>query len=579
MPTATDAAALQLVLTDLSTEAIADLVALWRKYSDEPEFAALLHAAFPEIINPYAHAGALVTAQWYTEQAPELAYTATPLGDLPPERLTGSLGWALNAPGQATPLERIAGSAQRMIYDASRQTVVHNTAAEYGDLGTDTTVSFDSAPGTRWARYASATACSFCRMLATRHAVYRSAESAQGVVGRSIEITDTDRRQIAAGQATRDDALERRATYSNARAAKKAGKTVGATKTGRLRGTQDYGSKYHDHCRCIAVPVRPGTRYEPPDYVDQWEDDYIAATRAVSAAGEDTGGKVELNAILREMDAIDRDRSAGVAAPPIEMVDIEVYGRDGSPKTMRVPADSPAARAHAKHRSVQGAQQEAKPSGSGGPGGPGGPKGPGGNRPGGSGGGPRDPDPKKEVNHSLAGLSEAEIRKRTRGVTLPVIDPTAPPKGMAIYGDSTLDLSNAIEHSAYGLNTQSVGKAKKPKQTGHIWGIPAPNRTWFGKGETPQDIADILGQVLDSPDYYMPVVTGGNDRRQVIKEIAGVQYEAMWFPDDNGALVFSSVFPRGGRRTYRYTANPDALTAAPALTPKQLAALGFVPVQ
>ncbi|TXH24933.1 MAG: hypothetical protein E6R06_10885 [Mycobacterium sp.] len=343
MPTAADALALQLVLSDLSTEVIADLVALWRKYSDDPEFAALLLAAFPEIIGPYTQAGALVSAQWYTEQAPDLPYVATPHVDLPAERLSGSVSWALYAPGTATPLERLSGSVKRMIYDASRQTVLHNLQTEYGDPPGG---SFDDEPGTRWARYASANACSFCRLMATRGAVYRSKASAERVVGRSIDITNADRRQIAAGYMTRDEALARRATYSSARGARKAGRSVGDRKTGRLRGTRGYGGKYHDHCRCIAVPVRPGTSYEPPDYVEKWEDDYIAATRTVSASGADTGGKSELNAILREMDAIDSRRREGQPADPIEMVDIEVHGRDGAPKSMRVPADSPAARAY-----------------------------------------------------------------------------------------------------------------------------------------------------------------------------------------------------------------------------------------
>lgn len=291
MPTAADAATLQLILADLSTEAIADLVALWRKYSDDPEFATLLLAAFPEIIGPYTQAGGLISAQWYSELAPELAYTAEPFVDLPDERLNGSVNWALYAPvemrvpedfvpqepvavkvapSSELVLSRLSGSVKRMIYDSSRQTVLHNLSTEYGDPPGG---SFDDEPGTRWARYASANACSFCRMLATRAAVYRSRESAVSVVGRSIDITTADRRHIAAGQTTRDEALARRASYSNARAARKSGKSVGDRKTGRLRGTSGYGSKYHDHCRCIAVPVRPGTYYEPPDYVNQWEDD------------------------------------------------------------------------------------------------------------------------------------------------------------------------------------------------------------------------------------------------------------------------------------------------------------------
>ena len=307
MPTATDAAALQLILADLSTEAIADLVALWRKYSDDPDFAALLLAVFPEIIGPYTQAGGLVSAQWYTELAPDLSYAAEPFVDLPDDRLTGSVKWALYAPGSATPLERLSGSVKRMVYDSSRQTVLHNLSTEYGDPPGR---SFDDDPGTRWARYASANACSFCKMLATRATVYRSRESAISVVGRSVDITNADRRQIAAGYMTRDEALDRRANYSNARAARKAGKSVGDRKARRLRGNSGYGNKYHDHCRCIAVPVRPGTSYQPPDYVHQWEDDYVAATRAVSESG--SGG---IKAILREMDARERRGKSGGQEP------------------------------------------------------------------------------------------------------------------------------------------------------------------------------------------------------------------------------------------------------------------------
>ena len=433
MPNAADALALQLVLSDLSTEVIADLVALWRQYSDDPDFAALLLAAFPEIIGPYTQAGAMVSAQWYTEQAPDLPYVATPYVDLPAERLDRSVRWALYAPVEMrvpedfipqepvavkvapSPdlvLSRLAGSVKRMVYDASRQTVLHNLQAEYGDIGGGG--SFEDEPGTRWARYASANACSFCRLMATRGAVYRSRESAEGVTGRSIDITTADRRHIAAGLTTRDEALARRARYSNARAASKAGRTVGDRKTGRLRGSRGYGGKYHDHCRCIAVPVRPGTSYEPPSYVEKWEDDYIAATRAVSAAGQDTGGKGELNAILREMDAIDSRRREGQAADPIEMVGIEVYGRDGAPKPMRVPADSPAARAYAKSQT----REELRPPTAGGSGG-----GDDGGRGGGGGrGGLADPDDDgwlKIIDHAWERHAPDAIKVGHLGTKLP----------------------------------------------------------------------------------------------------------------------------------------------------------------
>lgn len=241
MATSSDAEALKSVLSDLSTLAVRDLVRFWRRYGDEPGVQDLLVAAFPEIVGPPASAAAMVTAQWYNELAPELPFQAVPVVDLPADRMLGTLDWAFNAPGEASPLDRVAGSTQRMIFDTSRGTVLENLAVEYGD----------DAPqpaGTRWARYASATACSFCRVMATRGAVYRSAAAATTVVGN--------------------------------------------------------GQRWHDNCRCVAVPVRPGQVYEPPDYVEQWEQDYLDAVDAAREAGETRGesGAIDLNAVVRHMD-------------------------------------------------------------------------------------------------------------------------------------------------------------------------------------------------------------------------------------------------------------------------------------
>lgn len=266
MPSPADAQALQLVLADVSALTIRDVVALWRKYSDNPDFRVIMEAALPEIVGQYAQASATVTAEWYDELAPSVTgFRAQPVVNLPAERFTNTIGWALHAPGQAAPLDRISGAVHRMVFDASRDTVRVNVGAEYGDG--------NAALGTRWARYASPTACGFCRMLATRKAVYRSEESATRVVGRSTELTVSDRRIRAAGLATPDELLARRAVYerNTSRGSK------GEKKVKTLRGKSSRGDRYHDNCRCTAIPVRPGTSYEPPDYVAQWEDDYQAA--------------------------------------------------------------------------------------------------------------------------------------------------------------------------------------------------------------------------------------------------------------------------------------------------------------
>jgi hypothetical protein len=81
--------------------------------------------------------------------------------------------------------------------------------------------------GVRWARHARPNACSFCAMLATRETLYVSKQSATRVVN--------------------------------------------------PKGKRKVGDKYHDLCHCVAVPIRAGDSWEPPDYVGQWEEDYLKA--------------------------------------------------------------------------------------------------------------------------------------------------------------------------------------------------------------------------------------------------------------------------------------------------------------
>ena len=311
VPSVADAEAMQQVLGDLSTLAIRDVVQLFRRYGSDPGFASILLAAFPDVIGPYLQGAALTSAQVYDEMAPALAYKATPAAAIAADRMAGSVRWALYALGSALPVDRLAGAAQRMVFDASRQTMLTNLAAEY-DVSLDEVA---ASPGTRWARHASANACSFCKVMATRGAVYRSKASAEGVTGRGVELTTADRRRLRQGRgfasmsdiptAEVDEALSRRSRYVSKWAADKVGKTVGDEKTrGALRGSQQYGDKFHDHCRCTAIPVRPGESYEPAPYVEQWTQDYNDAVGAARAAGRTRGqyGAIDLKSVVSEMD-------------------------------------------------------------------------------------------------------------------------------------------------------------------------------------------------------------------------------------------------------------------------------------
>lgn len=242
-------------------------------------------------------ASADISAQWYDEQpapAATASFIATPATLPPIEQLAASARWAALQPN---PVVALQGSAQRSVFNMSRETILLNVEQEQG---------------ARWARHASANACSFCRLMATRGAVYTSAAAATTVVGRGVDLSVADKRAIAAGQMTRDEALAARRLYRDPRKAKAAGAQVGDERVslGKTRGTRKLGERYHDHCHCVAVAVRPGDTYEPPAYVEQWSEDYDRAVDAAKAAGKTKGeyGAIDLKAVLREMDGQQREQ-------------------------------------------------------------------------------------------------------------------------------------------------------------------------------------------------------------------------------------------------------------------------------
>ncbi|AHH22097.1 hypothetical protein NONO_c73410 [Nocardia nova SH22a] len=278
------AAERQLILTQVDRLATADLEALWRLAEEKAtdDFAAYMIEAFPELATEYASFAADTAAAWYDESPTTTDYFATP-GPLPKtEALTTSAQWALGGDGLVG-LDRLKGTLQRATFGAARDTITLNADRE----------------GSKWARHASASACAFCAMMASRGAVYTSEHAAAGVVGRRNEITLGDRRAIAAGHLTREQAYQARERYASARAAAKVGKVVGAEKSRRTRGIRKLGEKYHDRCHCVAVEVRPGQTYQPPDYVERWDDAYIKASREAPKVGK--YGALDPKAILALM--------------------------------------------------------------------------------------------------------------------------------------------------------------------------------------------------------------------------------------------------------------------------------------
>ena len=236
-----DPSELRSALVDLNALMVSDLAALWRAVDGQDvEFLRdALQAEVPGVVDPYLAAAGDITADWYEAQAPDLNYVARPAALVDEGQLQATARWAAGTvltKSPVSPLDLLAGSMQRALFNESRETIVENAEVE---------------PGARWARHASANACEFCRMVATRGAVYTSESAASRVGGRGVdESTNIGRRR--------------------------GGRARGI----RARGNQSIGDKYHDHCHCIAVPVRPGQSYNPPSYVEEWEAEYTRARKA-----------------------------------------------------------------------------------------------------------------------------------------------------------------------------------------------------------------------------------------------------------------------------------------------------------
>jgi hypothetical protein len=282
------AAERRFVLNNLTRLAEADIQQMWRaaELQTDVEFAAYVTQAFPEIVDPYQQLAAQTGATFFEEDFPEITQPPLLMPPLPPEQLATSAQWALGADGVEA-ISRMAGTAQRAIYDGERNTTAINA----------------SRNGMRWVRVARPNACAFCRMLASRTAMdntYRagavfdeeSGEYKLKVVGRSVSLSLGDRRQVQAGYMTREEALQRRDEMQqvyqiNSRFGKK-----GEARTKRLRGSRNYGDDYHDECRCTAKAIPVGV--EPMDYLSstepqfadlaaQWNNEYIKAANAAES--------------------------------------------------------------------------------------------------------------------------------------------------------------------------------------------------------------------------------------------------------------------------------------------------------
>lgn len=246
-------------MTAIQTIAVAELL---REAGDlagmDPDAAAsMLRELVADLLSVYGDEAAVEAADFYDElreaavTAAVAAFAAQLAPDLSPDDVQEALSWPLaplfgNPVDFAAALNRTAGVLGGMVGMMGQNTIAGSAAAD--------------PAGTRYARHASANACAFCRLMATRGATFRTKESALYVVG------EIDPRS-------------------------------GGTRRGP-RGTQPIGEKYHDFCKCIVVPVFPGDELEEAPYVADWRDDYEAAAKA--AGGSKRANLADILAHMRE---------------------------------------------------------------------------------------------------------------------------------------------------------------------------------------------------------------------------------------------------------------------------------------
>lgn len=148
------------------------LVQMWENspsLTDE-SFLEFMQEMYPDLIIPVTEVVSELACEYY-DSLGDSAF-AQPIPAPPVEMLRVSVRWAITTGDKVTGLKLLQGSTDKRIYNAARETILHNTNLE---------------PGTKWARRPnSADACDWCHMLATRGAAYLSESTA----GRNTHFHD-----------------------------------------------------------------------------------------------------------------------------------------------------------------------------------------------------------------------------------------------------------------------------------------------------------------------------------------------------------------------------------------------------
>lgn len=229
----------QRALAGLSTLGRREFATIWHKLNlDKPgALASPLAEVLLEIADKYGAAAATLAADWYDEARDAAGMPGSfqvPVAAPPTQGRVNALArWGVGPLFGADPrgdvaLTLLSGGLQRLILNQARDTTFDAVATD--------------PVGARYARHASANACAFCALMATRGATYASESSALTTSG---------------------------------------------------HGSRPLGEKYHDDCHCAVVEVFPGQDYREAPYVKAW--------RAAYADAPTTNGRIDLRDTLSSM--------------------------------------------------------------------------------------------------------------------------------------------------------------------------------------------------------------------------------------------------------------------------------------
>lgn len=177
MTTLEDVRAYQSVMDDLTTVAVGQVNRLLVEIADPNPVVVrdLLVELLPGLVEPYVVAAGDLAATWYEDlrgRVEDSFFQAGVFGALvEPERVAAIARWSVtplfDRSVESTVLTRAAGSVQRLVAGAGRETVRRNAARDRVRVG--------------YARVPRPGCCAFCSMTASRGAVYGSEQSAGGV--------------------------------------------------------------------------------------------------------------------------------------------------------------------------------------------------------------------------------------------------------------------------------------------------------------------------------------------------------------------------------------------------------------